>query len=348
MSPVKTLLSLVAAAVAVTGVWLAAQGRDDSAPPAQTLLNVSYDVSRELWRDMNAAFKTDYERRTGRTPSIEQSHAGSSSQARSVVDGLEADVVTLNLFTDTDLLRQKGMIPDGWEKRLPNRSLPYTSTVVFVVRRGNPHAIRDWPDLVQPGVTAITPNPKTSGLGKLAFLAAWASVVRRGGTEAEALQLVRTLFTRMPVLDSGGRAATVSFSQKGLGDVHLTFENEAYLEVQEAEGALELVHPPISLQAEPFVAWVDANVERHQTQELAREYLEFLYSDAGQEIVARHFLRPIDEALRESRQDRFPSIELVHIDQIAVDWPDAVRRFFAEGAVFDQIMQPPAEGIPSP
>lgn len=197
MSTLKLLLSLAVTAVIVTGVWLVAQGRDRQSKSVE-LLNVSYDVSRELWRDLNAAFIPEYEQRTGTRLSIRQSHAGSSSQARAVADGLEADVATLNLFTDTDILRQKGLIPAGWEKRLPNRSLPYTSTVVFVVRRGNPHGIADWPDLVKPGVTAITPNPKTSGLGKLGFLAAWASVVRRGGSESEALEYVRRLFTRMP------------------------------------------------------------------------------------------------------------------------------------------------------
>lgn len=336
----RLILPLVAVAVASTGLWLAFARDRSAGGKSFELLNVSYDVSRELWKDLNAAFAPAYEQQTGARVTIHQSHAGSSSQARSIVDGLDADVATLNLFTDTDLLRKKGLIPEDWQGRLPNNSLPFTSTIVFVVRKGNPLGIYDWPDLIRPGITAITPNPKTSGLGKLSFLAAWGSVLHAGGTEAEAKEYVATLFNRIPVLDTSGRAATTTFSQKGIGDVHLTFENEARLEVAEAKGELEIVHPSVSLVAEPYVTVVDANVDRHGTRTVADGYLRFLYTREGQEIIARHHLRPIDPAVMEHHAESFPPLKLLSITEIAAGWDEAQERFFTEGALFDQIYQP--------
>src|SRR5262245_50165113 len=222
------------------------------------LLNVSYDPTRELWRDINAAFIAKYQAQSGNALEIKQSHGGSGTQARAVIDGLEADVLTLALWPDTDAVRKAGQIADGWEKRLPNNSLAYTSTIVFVVRKGNPKGIKDWPDIVKAGVEIVTPNPKTSGNGKLSFLAAWGSVTQRGGSEADALQFVKTLYEHVPVLDLGARGSTTTFVQKRIGDVHLSWENEARLEVQEAGGEVEIVYPPISFLAEPQVAWVDA------------------------------------------------------------------------------------------
>ncbi len=237
--------------------------------PAIELLNVSYDPTRELWRDLNTQFIQRYRAETGTELAIKQSHAGSSSQARAVIDGLEADVVTLALWSDIDAIRRRGLIKDGWQERLPNHSLAYFSTIVFVVRKGNPKGIKDWPDIVKPDVVVITPNPKTSGNGKLSFLAAWGSVRQTGGSEADARAFVTRLYKQTPVLETGARGATTTFAQRGIGDVHLTWENEAHLEVDESGGALEIVYPPRSIRAEPFVAVVDANVERKGTQAVA-------------------------------------------------------------------------------
>lgn len=301
------------------------------------LLNVSYDPTRELWRDLNAAFLPHHEQQTGTRLTIKQSHGASASQARAVLDGLDADVVTLALWSDTDALRRQGLLADGWETRLPHRALPYFSTIVFVVRQGNPRAIKDWPDLVQPGIQVITPNPKTSGNGKLSFLAAWAAVVHRGGSAQDAQEYVSKLYRQVPVLDTGARGATTTFAQKKIGDVHLTWENEAYLEVQESGGTLEVVYPPVSIRAEPHVAVVDSNVERRGTRAAAQAYLKFLYSDAGQEIIARHYYRPSNATVLARHQDRFPPLTLVPVTAAARDWDDAQARFFAEGGLFDQI-----------
>ena len=307
------------------------------------ILNVSYDPTRELYHDLNAALSASHERATGVKVTIRQSHGGSSSQARAVVDGLEADVVTLALWSDVDLLRKKGLIADGWEDRLPNHSLPYTSTVVFVVRNGNPKAIRDWPDLIRHGVEIITPNPKTGGGAKLNFLAAWGSVTLRGGSLNEAEAFVTQLYKQVPVLDSGARAATITFSQKNIGDVHLTWENEAHLEVAESKGDLEIVYPPTSIQAEPTVAVVDAVVQRKQTDMVAEAYLRFLYGPEAQEIIAQRHYRPTDPEVRRKHIADFPEIELFPVTAIAKDWGDAFEKFFGDGAVFDRIFdQKPA------
>ena len=306
------------------------------------LLNVSYDPTRELWRDINAAFIPKYQEETGTTLDIKQSHGGSGTQARAVVDGLDADVVTLALWPDTDAVRKAGQIAEGWEKRLPNGSLPYTSTAVFVVRKGNPKGIKDWPDLVKPGVEIVTPNPKTSGNGKVAFLAAWGSVTQRGGSEAEALEFVKTLYAHVPVLDLGARGSTTTFVQKKIGDVHLAWENEAHLEVQEAGGEVEIVNPPVSFLAEPPVTWVDANVKRKGTEAAAKAYLAFLYTDEGQEIIARNFYRPINPAVLVKHKATFPEIKLFPVTAIAKSWDDAYVKFFNDGGLFDSFYKPGA------
>ncbi|HWB10805.1 MAG TPA: sulfate ABC transporter substrate-binding protein [Pirellulales bacterium] len=307
------------------------------------LLNVSYDPTRELWRELNQRFHEDYEQKEHVKVDVKQSHGGSASQARAVIDGLEADVVTLALFTDTDAIRKAGLIEEGWRSRLPFDSLPYFSTIVFVVRKGNPKGIKDWPDLVGDGVEIVTPSPKTSGNGKLSFLAAWGSVVLRGGSQEEAHEFVTQLYRHTPVLDPAARAATTTFAQKGIGDVHLTWENESRLEVEEAKGELEVIYPPISIRAEPYVAVVDANTKRKGTEKVAEAYLRFVYTPVGQEIIARHGYRPINEVIRKGHSQEFPDIELFSVNDIAEGWDGANERFFAEGAVFDQIYQPKAE-----
>jgi sulfate transport system substrate-binding protein len=331
------VLVLLAALAGIVGLLV----RDGAGSSGTVeILNVSYDPTRELWRDLNAQFIHHYEQAAGLRLTIRQSHGASGSQARAVIDGLEADVVTLALWPDTDAIRRKGLIDAGWEERLPHRSLPYFSTIVFVVRKGNPRQIRDWPDVVKPGVAIITPNPKTSGNGKLSFLAAWGAVCHGGGTDEQAMAFVRRLYRQTPVLDTGARGATVTFAQRKIGDVHLTWENEGHLEVREAAGELELVYPPASLKAEPHVAVVDANARRKGTAKAAEAYLKFLYSDAGQEIIARHFYRPINPAILKRHAATLREVTLFPLSTVAASWDEAQRRFFAEGGVFDQIYQP--------
>ncbi len=301
------------------------------------LLNVSYDPTRELWQDLNERFIARYRGDAGVELTINQSHGGSSSQARSVIDGLEADVVTLASVIDIDAISASGLISDGWVERLPDRSLPYYSTIVFVVRKGNPKGIADWPDLVQPGVETITPNPKTSGNGYLSFFAAWGSVVLRGGSREDAIAYVTALYRQVPVLDSGARGASTTFVQKGIGDVHLAWENEAHLEVQEANGDLEIVYPPISIRAEPHVAVVDANVDRKGTREAAEAYLRYVYTDEAQEVAAQHFYRPGNEAVLQAHAATFPALRLFAITEVAESFQDAHRQFIAEGGIFDEI-----------
>lgn len=304
------------------------------------LLNVSYDPTRELWRQVNQKFIAEYAKKTGTTLTIKQSHGGSGAQARAVIDGLEADVVSLAMWPDTDAIRKAGLIDNGWEERFPNHSLPYTSTIVFVVRKGNPKGIKDWPDIVKPGVEIVTPNPKTSGNGKLSFLVAWGSVTQRGGSEDEAKQFVTKLYQQAPVLDSGARGAMTTFAQKGIGDVNLAWENEAHLAVEESGGELEIVYPPISILAEPHVAVVDANASRHGTADAARAYLEFLYTPEGQEIIANNHYRPTTAEAQAKFGSKFPAIKLFPVTAVAKDWTDANNKFFATGAVFDAIYTP--------
>ncbi len=305
-----------------------------------TLLNVSYDPTRELWRDLNAAFIARYSKEANTKLAIKQSHGGSSTQARAVIDGLDADVVTLALWSDTDAIRKKGLIADNWEQRLPNRSLPYISTVVFVVRKGNPKGIKDWPDLVKPGVAIITPNPKTSGNGQLSFYTAWGSVVLRGGSREDAVKYVTKLYQQVPVLDSGARGATTTFVQKRIGDVHLAWENEAHLEVREAKGELEVVYPPISIRAEPHVALVDKNVDRRGTRAAAEAYLKFLYTDEAQEIIAKHYYRPASEKILKKHGATFPEVRLFAVTEIGKSWDDVREKLVGDGSVFDSIYKP--------
>ena len=315
----------------------ASKAEADREKSSQELLNVSYDPTRELWKALNKQFIANYQKETGVLLDIKQSHGGSSSQARNVIDGLEADVVTLALWSDTNAIAKAGLIAEDWQTRLPNGALPYSSTIVFVVRKGNPKQIKDWTDLVREGVEVITPSAKTSGNGKLSFLSAWGSVVLRNGSEKEATDYVTELYRHVPVLDSGARAATTTFAQKKIGDVHLTWENEAYFEVREAKGELEIVYPPISIRAEPRVAVVDKNVDRKKTRAAAEAYLQFLYTPEAQEIIAQNYYRPYKPEILRKYSESFQSVELFSIQQIAADWDEADKRFFGEGGVFDQI-----------
>jgi len=305
------------------------------------LLNVSYDPTREVFKDLNDAFLKDYQARTGEQWSVNVSNGGSGSQARAVIDGLPADVVSLALPSDVAAIAHKGLIDPGWEDRLPHRALPWVSTIVFVVRQGNPREIKDWPDLIRGDIQIITPNPKTSGNGRLSFLAAWGSVLDRGGSEEEARDYVTQLYRHVPILDAGARGATATFSQKKLGDVHLTWENEAYLELREAGGGLEIVYPrSASIRAEPPVALVDANVDRKGTRAAAEAYLQFLWTPEAQRILARHKYRPIDEKILAEFSKELPPLRLFPITTVAKSWDDAQQKFFADQGIFDSLYLP--------
>jgi sulfate/thiosulfate-binding protein len=302
------------------------------------LLNVSYDPTRELYRLLNRQFAEAYLARTGLRGRVRQSHGGSGSQARAVVDGIPADVVTLAMWTDIDTVRAKKLIAEGWEKRLPDESLPYHSTIVFCVRKGNPYGISDWPDLLKPGVQVITANPKTGGGAKLALLAAWGAALRTG---RDPRAFVAELFRRVPVLDTGARGATVTFARKNIGDVHLTWENEAWLEKRELKGEVEIVYPKMSVRAEPHVALVDATVDARGTRAHATAYLEHLYTDAAQEVIAETFFRPQNAAVAARHAARFPKIDLFRATELGLgNWNKIQTDFFAEGGVFDQLYQP--------
>jgi sulfate transport system substrate-binding protein len=305
-----------------------------------SLLNVSYDPTRELYKAINAAFAKDYKAKTGTDVSISQSHGGSGTQARAVIDGLDADVVTLALWGDTNQIAKAGLIAPDWVKRLPNDSLPYTSTIVFVVRKGNPKGIKDWPDVVKPGVEIVTPNPKTSGNGKLSFLSAWGYVKNKGGSDSDALDFVKQIYAHTPVLDLGARGSTVTFVEKKIGDVHLAWENEAKLEEKEAAGAVEIVYPSASILAQPYVAWVDKNVEHKKTAAAAKAYLEFLYTPEGQEIIAKNFYRPSDPAVFAKYASQFPDVNRFDVTVLAKNWDDAQGKYFGDGGVFDSFYKP--------
>jgi sulfate/thiosulfate-binding protein len=309
---------------------------------AQTqLLNVSYDPTRELYVEVNAAFAKVWKSKSGQDVRFRQSHGGSGSQARAVMDGLEADVVTLALAYDIDAIAQSGLIDRGWQKRLPQNSAPYTSTIVFLVRKGNPKGIKDWSDLVRQGVQVITPNPKTSGGARWNYLAAWEYAKRRGGgSDAKAREYVTALFRNVPVLDSGARGATTTFVQRGIGDVLLAWENEAYLAMEEQKGKVDIVVPSISILAEPPVTVVDKVVARKGTKALADAYLQFLYSAAGQEIGAKHYYRPRDEKVAAKHGGRFAKVQLFTIDEAFGGWQIAQKAHFADGGTFDQIYRP--------
>jgi sulfate transport system substrate-binding protein len=308
------------------------------------LLNVSYDPTRELYVDVNKAFAQQWQQKTGQTVTINQSHGGSGKQARSVIDGLEADVVTLALAYDVDAIAEKsGRLAKDWQRRLPENSTPYTSTVVFVVRKGNPRGIKDWDDLVKPGTVVVAPNPKTSGGARWVYLAAWGQALQRsGGDAAKAKDYVTRFYKNVPVLDSGARGATTTFAQRGVGHVLVSWENEAYLLVNElGRDKYEIVNPQTSILAEPPVAIVDKNVDKHGTRGAAEAYLKFLYSPEGQALAAKHHYRPRDEkAAANAHVAPLPKIKLFTIDQVFGGWQKAQATHFADGALFDQIYQP--------
>ncbi len=305
-----------------------------------TLLNVSYDPTRELYADFNQAFSAYWKTKTGQVVTVNQSHGGSGKQARSVIDGLPADVVTLALAYDIDEISQKaGLLPADWQKRLPHNSSPYTSTIVFLVRKGNPKQIRDWGDLARPGIAVITPNPKTSGGARWNYLAAWAWALKQpGGSDATAKEFVGKLFKNVPVLDAGARGSTTTFVERGIGDVLLAWENEAILAIRElGPDKFEIVAPSVSILAEPPVAVVDKVARKHGTLEVAKAYLDYLYTAEGQEIAAKHYYRPRDVAIAAKYQSQFPKLPLVTVDEVFGGWQKAQATHFADGGTFDQI-----------
>ncbi|HEY1385087.1 MAG TPA: sulfate ABC transporter substrate-binding protein [Dongiaceae bacterium] len=308
-----------------------------------SLLNVSYDPTREFYKAINEAFVAKWKAETGEDVEIEQSHGGSGKQARAVIDGLEADVVTLALAYDIDAIANNSdLIAKDWQKRLPHNSSPYTSTIVFLVRKGNPKGIKDWPDLLKDDIQVITPNPKTSGGARWNYLAAWAYALKQpGGDEAKAQQFIADLYKRVPVLDTGARGSTTTFVQRGIGDVLLAWENEAFLAMQElGKDQVEIVVPSMSILAEPPVAIVDKNVDEHGTRKVAEAYLQYLYSPEGQEIAAKNFYRPTDPAVAAKYKSQFPDIPLVTVDDTFGGWQEAQKKHFADGGIFDQIYRP--------
>jgi sulfate transport system substrate-binding protein len=304
-----------------------------------TLLNVSYDPTRELYRDFNTAFNKHWQAQSGQNIKVRQSHGGSGKQARSVADGLEADVVSLALGYDIDVLADKKLIPADWQKRFPNNASPYTSTIVFLVRKGNPKTIKDWNDLAKPGVSVITANPKTSGGARWNYLAAWAWALKQpGGNDQKARELVSAIYKNVPVLDAGARGATTSFVERGLGDVLVTWENEAMLAVNElGKDKFDIVAPSLSILAEPPVAIVDKVVDKRGTRQTAQAYLEYLYSEEGQQIAARHYYRPSNPKVAAQYAKQFPKLKLVTIDDTFGGWQRAQKTHFADGGSFDQI-----------
>ncbi len=332
MNPLKirNILLLIGFSIALTSISpaLAAEVK---------LLNVSYDPTRELYQDFNTAFAKYWQAKTGDTVTVQQSHGGSGKQARSVIDGLEADVVTLALAYDIDAMAEKAkLLPANWQSRLPNNSTPYTSTIVFLVRKGNPKGIKDWEDVVKPGVAVITPNPKTSGGARWNYLAAWAFALKKYGNEAKAREFVSTLYKNVPILDSGARGATITFVQRGIGDVLLAWENEAFLALNElGKDKFEIVTPSLSILAEPPVALVDKVVDKKKTRVVAQAYLDYLYSPEGQEIAAKHYYRP--RLASQKYASRFPKINLVTINELFGGWAKAQKAHFDDGGIFDQI-----------
>lgn len=334
MSKIRRWLPLIATAAVIAGHAVTA-----TAEPV-TLLNVSYDPTRELYVDYNAAFAKYWKAKTGQDVTVKQSHGGSGKQARSIIDGLDADVATLALAGDTDALHANGnWIPKDWQKRLPHNSSPYTSTIIFVVREGNPKKIKDWDDLAKPGISVITPNPKTSGGARWNYLAAWEYAKRKYGPEA-AKDFVAKVYRNVPVLDSGARGSTITFAQRAQGDVLIAWENEAYLLEKEFGAKFDVVYPSISILAEPAVTVVDKNVDKKGTRAVAQAYLEYLYSDVGQDIAGKNFYRPISAAAQAKYAKQFPKLNLFTIDEGFGGWDKATKEHFADGASFDQIYAP--------
>lgn len=303
-----------------------------------TLLNVSYDPTRELYADFNKAFSVAYQKEAGKSVEIKQSHGGSGAQARAVIDGLQADIVTLALAYDIDAIAAKGLIAKDWQKRLPQNSSPYTSTIVFLVRKGNPKGIKDWDDLVKPGISVITPNPKTSGGARWNYLAAWGYALKKYGSADKARQFVADLYKNVPVLDTGARGSTVTFVERGVGDVLLAWENEAFLAQREfGKDKFEIVAPSLSILAEPPVAVVDAVADKKGTRAAAEAYLKYWYSKEGQEIAARNSYRPRDPEIAKKHESEFAKVELFTIDDVFGGWTKAQREHFSDGGIFDQI-----------
>ena len=334
------ILSIFSAALTLS---VAAPARLVAAQGEVTLLNVSYDPTRELYQELNAGFVKYWKGKTGQTVTVRQSHGGSGKQARSVIDGLEADVVTLALGYDVDALHQHAkLIPANWQTRLPNNSAPYTSTIVFVVRKGNPKGIKDWDDLVKPGVSVITPNPKTSGGARWNYLAAWGYALRQSkGDEGKARDFVTRLYKNVPVLDSGARGSTTTFTQRGMGDVMIAWENEAFLAVKElGPDKLAIVVPSVSILAEPPVTIVDKTVDKRGTRAVAQAYLEYLYGEDGQEIAAKHYYRPRLAKVASKHAGDFPKVSLFTIDEVFGGWGKAQPKHFGDGGIFDEIYQP--------
>ena len=308
---------------------------------SNTLLNVSYDPTRELYQEINTAFAKKWKAQTGQDLTLNQSHGGSGAQARSVIDGLEADVVTLALSYDIDSIADNAkLLPENWQSRLAYNSSPYTSTIVFLVRKGNPKNIKDWDDLTRNGVQVITPNPKTSGGARWNFLGAWGFALKKYKTEAKARDFVQKIYKNVPVLDSGARGSTTTFVERGIGDVLIAWENEALLATKQlGEGKFQIVAPSISILAEPPVTWVDRNVQKHGTEKLARAYLNFLYSSEGQEIAAKNYYRPRSKSIAAKYTAQFPKVKLFTLQSTFGTWRETQKKFFTDGGVFDQIYQ---------
>lgn len=336
---ILTSLGGAASAAALVGALGEQQAQAQRAP---ALLNVSYDPTREFYKEYNAAFLKDWTGRGGGAFTINQSHGGSGRQARAVIDGLQADVVTLALAYDIDEIANRGLIAKNWRTRLPNNSAPYTSTIVFLVRKGNPWKIRDWPDIVKPGIEIVTPNPKTSGGARWNYLAAWGYALRQpGGSDKTARDLVTRIYKQTPVLDTGARGSTTTFVQRGIGDVLLAWENEAYLSIEElGPDKVDIVYPSVSILAEPPVTVVDRNVDRRRMRGPAEAYLKYLYSPVAQDLAARHHFRPRDAVIAARYAAKFPRISLVTIDDTFGGWAKAQAAHFGDGGIFDQIYRP--------
>jgi sulfate/thiosulfate-binding protein len=338
--PRLNILGVVAIVLAATLITVHNLHGDNS--PNQ-ILNVSYDPTRELYAALDKTFSDQFRRQTGVAVEVKQSHGGSGRQAAEVIDGKQkADVVSLALPSDVDALRMRGLIAPNWQQRLPNHSVPYTSTIVFVVHKDNPKAIHDWPDLVKDGVEIVSPNPRTSGNGKLSVLAAWGSVKTRGGSDAQAAEFVRALLGHVVAADAGARGGAISFAVEKIGDVHLTWENEALREVADNKDQLEIVYPPVSILAEPAVAWIDANLGNKNVASYAKAYLEYLYTDAAQETIAQHGYRPLKPEILAKHADRLPPINLFPITAIANSWYDAQQKFFGSNGIYDVVSSAPA------
>ena len=326
---------LFSASLLVAGLALSSLAHADN----QTLLNVSYDVMRDFYKDYNPAFQKHWENEKKEKPTVQMSFGGSSKQARAVIDGLPADVITMNMATDINALADNGkLVPENWVTRLPDNSAPFTSATVFIVRKGNPKGLNDWPDLLKDGVQVIVPNPKTSGNGRYTFLSAWGYAQKHGADEAKAREFVGKLFKQVPVLDTGGRAATTTFMTNQIGDVLVTFENEAEMIAREfGRDQFEVIYPSVSAEAEPPVTVVDKVVDKKGTRAVAEAYLKYLWSPEGQEIAAKNYLRPRDQAILAKYNDRFPKVDFLSVEKTFGDWREVQKKYFSDGGVFDQI-----------